>query len=408
MKIATLFRSATEIPSEWRQDFLAEWHHILYLRARAVAWITLIYPVFTIPLIVSRDFLIPEAGFSHALALMFPLGIGIFAVSAYLLFSNKAVSSSRDLKPRNIQATNIYLIGLVILFDGVFAIIWTATGLNSPYIIGLFICASLFYRPIKINLIIYLANFFLYIIYISIFSLDFSIANRVVAYFSGILSTGFALIIATSLFDSTVSNFVNRRTIEQQAETLRDANTSLNLLANLDELTQISNRRLFDLHFNLHWQQLGRSNTFLSVLLCDVDFFKRFNDTYGHLAGDRCLKQVAGIIEKSLKRDGDLVARYGGEEFGIILPNTGKEGAITIAERICQAVRSLEIPHEGSIHGRVTISVGVAWIIPSPHVLPGQLLKAADEALYLAKHDGRDRFSYLEVGVEAINEIQKT
>jgi diguanylate cyclase (GGDEF)-like protein len=401
MKIATLFRSTTEIPSEWRQDFLAEWHHIRYLRARAVAWITLIYPVFTIPLIVSKDFLIPKSVFSHALTLMSPLGIGIFAVSAYLLFSNKAVQSSRELKPRNIQATNIYLIGLVILFDGVFAIIWKDTGLNAPYIVGLFIYASLFYRPIKINFIIYLANFLFYIYYISIFSFDFSIANRVVAYFSGILSTGFALIIATFLFDSTVSNFVNRRTIEQQAETLRDANTRLNLLANLDGLTQISNRRLFDLHFDQYWQQLGRSNTFLSVLLCDVDFFKRFNDTYGHLAGDQCLKQVAGIIEKSLKRDGDLVARYGGEEFGIILPNTGKEGAIMMAEGICQAVRSLEIPHEGSIHGRVTISVGVAWVIPSPHILPSQLLKAADEALYLAKHDGRDRFSYLEVEVKA-------
>ena len=401
MKLATLFHSTTEIPSEWRQDFLAEWHQIRYLRARAVAWITLIYPVFTIPLILSKDFLIPKTTFSPALALMPPLGIGIFAVSAYLLFSNKAVPPSRDLKSRNIQATNIYLISLVILFNGVFAIIWTITGLNSPYIIGLFIYASLFYRPIKINLIIYLANFFFYIYYISIFSFDFSIANRVVAYFSGILSTGFALIIATYLFDSTVSNFINRRTIEQQAKALRDANTRLNLLANLDELTQISNRRLFDLHFDQHWQQLGRSNTFLSVLLCDVDFFKFFNDTYGHLAGDQCLKQVAGILEKSLKRDGDLAARYGGEEFGIILPNTGKEGAIAIAERVCQAVRSLEIPHKGSMHGRVTISVGVAWVIPSPHILPSQLLKAADEALYLAKHGGRDCFSCLEVGVQA-------
>lgn len=397
MKIATLFRSTTEIPSEWRQDFLAEWHHIRYLRARAVAWITLIYPVFTIPLIASKDFFIAEAVFSHALALMYPLGIGIFTVSAYLLFSNKAVPSSRDLKPRNIQATNIYLIGLVILFDGVFAIIWTATGLNSPYIVGLFIYTSLFYRPIKINLIIYLSNFFFYIYCISIFSFDFSIADRIVAYFSGILSTGFALIIATSLFNSTVSNFVNRRTIEQQAETLKDANTKLNLLANLDGLTQIPNRRLFDLHFDQHWQQVAHSNASLSVLLCDVDFFKRFNDTYGHLAGDGCLKQVAGIIENSIKRDGDLVARYGGEEFGIILPNTGKEGAIVVAKRICQAVRSLEIPHEGSIHGRVTISVGVAWAIPSPHILPGQLLKSADEALYSAKHDGRDRFFCLEV-----------
>ncbi|MBD2326877.1 diguanylate cyclase [Alkalinema sp. FACHB-956] len=398
MKISTWFRSTTAIPLEWRQDFLAEWHHIRYLRARAVAWITLIYPVFTIPLIVSKDFFIPETSFSHALALMPPLGVGIFAVSAYLLFSNKAVRSPGDLQPRNIQATNIYLISLVILFDGVFAITWTNTGLNSPYIVGLFIYASLFYRPIKINLVIYLLNFLFYVYYISIFSVDFSVANCVVAYLSGALSTGFALIIATSLFDSIVSNFVNRRTIEQQAEILRDTNTRLNLLVNLDGLTQIANRRLFDLHLDRLWQQLGRSNTFLGVLLCDVDFFKRFNDTYGHLAGDQCLKQVAGVIEKSLKRDGDLVARYGGEEFGIILPNTGKEGAITIAEIICQAVRSLDIPHEGSIHGRVTISVGVAWVIPSPHMLPDQLLQSADEALYLAKHDGRDRFAYLEGG----------
>ncbi|OUC12312.1 MAG: hypothetical protein B0A82_22810 [Alkalinema sp. CACIAM 70d] len=399
MKIATLFRLMTEIPAEWQQEFLAEWHYIRYLRARAVAWITLIYPVLTIPLLISKASLIPETGFSHALTLMYPLGIGIFAVSAYLLFSNKAVPSPRDLQPRNIQATNLYLISLVILFNGVFAIIWASTGLNSPYIVGIFIYASLFYRPIKINLFLYIANFFFYISYISIFSFNFSITNRIVAYFSGILSTGFALIIATSLFNSIVSNFVNRRTIEQQAATLGDTNIRLNLLANLDGLTQIANRRLFDLHFDQLWQQLGRSNTFLSVLLCDVDFFKRFNDTYGHLAGDQCLKQVAGMIEKSLQREGDLVARYGGEEFGILLPNTGKEGAIAIAEKICQAVRSLEIPHEGSIHGQVTISVGLAWVIPSPHRLPEQLLQSADEALYRAKHDGRDRFSYLEGGL---------
>ncbi|MGA9379101.1 MAG: diguanylate cyclase, partial [Phormidium sp.] len=140
-------------------------------------------------------------------------------------------------------------------------------------------------------------------------------------------------------------------------------------------------------------------------ILCDVDFFKLYNDTYGHLAGDSCLKQIAQTISDTLKRPADLVARYGGEEFAIILPNTCIEGAIHVAELVQQNIKKLQIVHsQSSACEFVTLSMGVSCVIPQLNLAPNQLIDITDEALYAAKAQGRNRLvrKFLEITAEQI------
>ncbi len=201
--------------------------------------------------------------------------------------------------------------------------------------------------------------------------------------------------------------------LEQQNERLREeirdrcaaetalqlANQELQRLAHLDGLTQIANRRGFDNCLAHEWRRLARDQQPLALVLCDVDCFKRFNDTYGHQAGDECLRQIAGAIGRATKRPGDLVARYGGEEFAVILPNTPTQGALKVAEDIQFAIAHLKITHQGSLVNQfVTISIGVAVITPLADVSSIHLVTAADRALYRAKAEGRDRI-VLEEGI---------
>ncbi|OLP15897.1 GGDEF domain-containing protein [Leptolyngbya sp. 'hensonii'] len=163
-------------------------------------------------------------------------------------------------------------------------------------------------------------------------------------------------------------------------------------LADLDGLTQIPNRRRFDVYFDYQWRQMTRDQTPLSVILCDIDCFKQYNDAYGHLAGDDCLRQIAQALHTTLKRPSDLVARYGGEEFVAILPQTDAQGAIQVAEQMQVAIARLQIPHSQScIAPQVTLSMGIASTIPSPLRSSGSLLDEADQRLYLAKQQGKNQ-----------------
>lgn len=179
-------------------------------------------------------------------------------------------------------------------------------------------------------------------------------------------------------------------------ETLRDmtlqklAQTALQELANHDGLTGIANRRAFDETLKLEWRRAMRDNLPLSLLMVDVDHFKHYNDNYGHLAGDECLKKVASAMSDQMQRASDVVARYGGEEFAVILPNCTTEGATVVAERLRKAVEELAIPFINSELGHVTVSVGVASVLPSPAGDNWQLISTADSALYRAKASGRN------------------
>jgi diguanylate cyclase (GGDEF)-like protein len=165
----------------------------------------------------------------------------------------------------------------------------------------------------------------------------------------------------------------------------------LEQLAVVDYLTRLSNRRYFNSKIQQEWRRLSREEKTLSLILCDVDHFSSYNKTYGHLAGDECLKKIAGVLTGFARRPADLVARYGGEEFALILPNTELQGAMKVAENIRSQVRALGIENANSSYGYVTISIGVACQIPNRNFPPDILIQAADEAMFQAKKNGRNR-----------------
>lgn len=183
----------------------------------------------------------------------------------------------------------------------------------------------------------------------------------------------------------------------QQAELyqkLQLANQELGRLATLDGLTQVANRRKFDDYLESQWREARREQSYLGIILCDVDHFKNYNDSYGHLAGDDCLKLVAQAINQVVKRPDDLVARYGGEELAVILPRTALNGAAHIAEAIRRQVYKLQIPHNASTAADVvTLSLGIASFIPQAEQNPQDLVNQADKALYQAKAAGRNRLA---------------
>lgn len=177
----------------------------------------------------------------------------------------------------------------------------------------------------------------------------------------------------------------------QLYEQLKEANQQLQQLATRDGLTLLSNRRHFNEYLEREWRQMECDRTPLSLILCDIDFFKPYNDTYGHQAGDECLKQVAVAIQKASKRPLDFVARYGGEEFAVILPDTDANGAICVGETIREAVKALQLPHRASPTCRyITLSVGIATVMPGVESSLETLIQEADRALYRGKDKGRD------------------
>jgi len=180
--------------------------------------------------------------------------------------------------------------------------------------------------------------------------------------------------------------------VEERTKLLQDANRKLEVLVNKDGLTGITNRRHFMERFELEWKRSSRTSTWISVIFADIDHFKAYNDTFGHQAGDDCLRQVAHILNECAQRPADLVARYGGEEFVALLPETDAQGAYAVAESMRCAVLELRLPHaEPAQRDVVSVSFGVASIQPRPESQSTALLERADEALYQAKEQGRNR-----------------
>ncbi|RFA27189.1 hypothetical protein CAI21_15175 [Alkalilimnicola ehrlichii] len=192
-----------------------------------------------------------------------------------------------------------------------------------------------------------------------------------------------------------VVGFLFRERVEDAESDLTRTNRRLEQLSQTDQLTGLANRRTLEEWLRRELARAGREGKPVSVLMCDVDHFKAYNDWYGHQAGDRCLRNLAKAFQKVVRRPSDLVARYGGEEFVVILPLTGNKGAFDIAEALRRAVEQLAIPHERSTSGPVvTISIGVATLDPVPPAqlnIASRLLRAADMALYDAKSKNRNR-----------------
>lgn len=187
--------------------------------------------------------------------------------------------------------------------------------------------------------------------------------------------------------------------LEQEIETrkvaeskLEDANRELLELSITDKLTEIGNRRHFDNILSTEWNRAQCAGSPLALIMGDVDWFKNFNDIYGHQTGDECLRMVARVFKDNARRESDLVARYGGEEFAALLPCSTAEQAISFAEMLLQGLRELSLPHSGSKYGYVTISLGIAVVTPATGQKAEDLLKGADGALYMAKNKGRNQY----------------
>ncbi|MCP4161997.1 MAG: GGDEF domain-containing protein [Deltaproteobacteria bacterium] len=171
----------------------------------------------------------------------------------------------------------------------------------------------------------------------------------------------------------------------------KNAEKALARLAKIDGLTQIANRRHYDSYIQKEWNRLKREENFLSILFIDIDFFKNYNDFYGHQAGDDCLKHVASTLKEIVNRPADLVARYGGEEFIISLPNTRDEGAKKVAHQIQEQLKKLQIPHARSIVNQyITCSMGIVSFVPNDNSSIEAMVEHADKALYQAKENGRN------------------
>ncbi|MGA9379047.1 MAG: response regulator [Phormidium sp.] len=199
-------------------------------------------------------------------------------------------------------------------------------------------------------------------------------------------------IIGPELVTRVISR-IERSRLRQQLDYLHQQQAAIwQQQARIDPLTQIPNRRAFEEYLQQQWQQLIQEQETLCLIFCDVDYFKHYNDLYGHPAGDICLKQIAKTIQKSIKTS-DLAARYGGEEFAVILPKTSLDGALRVAQRIQQKISLLHIPHAGStIKDYVTISMGITGKIPTIDQTFDSLIAIADEALYTAKNRGRNTY----------------
>lgn len=209
-----------------------------------------------------------------------------------------------------------------------------------------------------------------------------------------------ALLIAMGVYlgyfmeQSSRIDYVKNRLLSLDSQRLTLLSEELHLLSTTDGLTGLANRRQFEDCFQSEWRRAVRSQDSVALIMIDVDYFKNYNDYYGHQAGDECLKSVCHAFKSYAQRSGELIARYGGEEFIVLLPRMTLENALHIAESMCLKIRNLSIEHEGSESKYVTISIGVAAMIPTLDTDVDALLKASDKALYRAKANGRNQVAY--------------
>ncbi len=186
-------------------------------------------------------------------------------------------------------------------------------------------------------------------------------------------------------------NTVLEKEVAERTRELMEANFKLELLSNTDGLTGAANRRSFDSALIQEWNRAQRSGVPLGLIMADVDHFKAYNDRYGHLAGDDCLRELAMVMLKEVRRSGEMVARYGGEEFIVLMPDSDHATVFATAQRIQKTIAELGMVHADTATGKVTVSFGVASVVPSRDQVQDDLISQADAALYRAKALGRDR-----------------
>ncbi|WP_377157955.1 diguanylate cyclase [Roseateles sp. UC29_93] len=192
--------------------------------------------------------------------------------------------------------------------------------------------------------------------------------------------------------------------LQQVSDDLRHSNERLEKLSGEDPLTRLMNRRAFDARLAQEIACARRDQQPLTLVLCDIDHFKRYNDSYGHLAGDACLQRVARLLQETCRRPRDCAARYGGEEFALILPGTPRSGAMTFARAVMRTLRNCNMRHPDSVEPHVTLSGGITTCVPDADTSVEGLLRRSDDALYTAKSRGRNRFFSFEMQMDTVEQ----
>lgn len=291
------------------------------------------------------------------------------------------------------RAWDIAFIGVslswVAIFTGALQIVRPGI---EPYLMAVFTISAIIFQDVLRSVLIFGIGLLLMLGFTVHLQSDPQILRSEII--NSAIFSALAFIISRVVFTMQVHNFRNARVIAEQKLELAASNEMLQRLSFLDPLTNIANRRYMQMVLEREWKLQARTSRPLAAIMIDIDWFKLFNDTYGHQAGDDCLKRVATALEAAVKRSTDLVARYGGEEFIVLLPQTDLQGAACAGKRLMKAIQSLNIENSGSPIGRVTVSMGIASCEPFPDVGYEELIRSADYALYEAKLFGKNRIAY--------------
>lgn len=262
----------------------------------------------------------------------------------------------------------------------------------EPYLMGVLVVGSFLFHDVARSMLFFAVGYFAFLFSVLTFRPEFPVLLSSVVMVT--LATLVAFVISRIVFRMRLESYRDAREIAGQRKIMQESVRRLQRLSYLDPLTGIANRRYLEATLSREWRMEARSGQPLSVIMVDIDWFKLFNDTYGHIPGDECLRQVALCLEAAVRRPSDQVGRYGGEEFCIILPITDREGAICTAKHIMQGIHDLAITHESSPFGRLTVSMGIATREPHHSSHYDRLVHAADSALYHAKISGRNRIAW--------------
>lgn len=315
---------------------------------------------------------------------------------AAFLLAGRLPSAPSELEPRHRLMEAVFL-PLWLAMAGIHSGVGASSGSNvSIYLIAIFTTAAFLYLDFRRRLVVY--GLAWAIMVGAMVHLQSTAGTRVGPdIINGSFMTVLAAIVSRVAYTTRAREHHSQRLIASQKADLERANLELETAnavlqraSMLDHLTGVPNRRSFEETLSREWKRSARETSPIGLIMIDVDYFKGFNDGYGHKDGDACLVKIAGAIRGALGRPGDELARYGGDEFAVILPGTDLDGARHVAEKIQLAVDALDILHSGSAEGRVTISLGIASRQPGYGSAPDSLVSAADRALYHAKRDGRN------------------
>lgn len=357
------------VPLEYEEDFFRQ---LYYLNLSRIKFFTKIISLLMVILIYmdfsnSADIGHRSLMYSH---LIFLIGLLLIALINWRIWPN----SADEVKKAHIIISHVFTI--FSLFMCVALSVFCPVNMLSVYIIGcLGIASMVSLRPYN-SFIIYA------VVHITFIDAFINMRNNDPHMYYLLMDGTLAVIIGWVLsvinFKTRVSDYINKKTIE--------------VLSCQDSLTGVANRRQFDRVIEIEWLRCLREKSPLSLIILDIDHFKNYNDAYGHLAGDICLKKITTALVEIIRRPSDLIARYGGEEFAIILPNTDETGAVKLAERLRAEIEKLNIPHKHSnVDRKVTISLGVSTVIPQLNSDVDNLIIKADQALYKAKEKGRNQ-----------------